>query len=127
MAEQYPFPLPEAIQKEADEVIDRLGPHPGSYLCYPPNSNPQCLNAFDNCLLKLSMTLTSLDLACEKLESQLGVEHNRELNLLGTVYEALEAELNRMEYLLKWGWLTWQYDPQIRSAFKPDSAAGDEA
>jgi len=32
MATNYPFPLPEAIQNKADEIVERLGLHPGGYL-----------------------------------------------------------------------------------------------
>jgi len=121
MATNYPFPLPEAIQNEADEVISHLGNHPGAYLMYPPNANPQCLNVFDSCLLELSIIHEAIEEAGSNLSELVEGECDKGESLFHAATKALEAELDRMEHLLDWGRLTWRYDPTIRKAFSGDS------
>lgn len=120
MAEDYPFPIPEAIQNKADDVIANLGRHVGAYFGRPPNSNPQCLNALNSCHLELSIILDAIVLAGDDLSGRVGPEREKETSLLLIVTRALETELDRMGELLKWGFLTWRYDPAIQRALSKE-------
>jgi len=121
MSRNYPFPLPEAIQNEVDDVVDRLGLHPGCYLSYPPNSAPQCLNALKVCHSELNIIFDAIEETASQVSQVAGREGDKESSVLHAVITAFETELDRMWQVLQWGYLTWQYDPAIQKAFSGDS------
>jgi hypothetical protein len=117
MSREYPFPLPEAIQKELDPIWDRLGCSPQCYLHGNPGEHhPQLLDAFVTHILQLSNIASALDLACAQVAGR-----NQATKLLFVILTALEAEVSRMNDILHWGGLTWKYDPAIRTAFNGDT------
>lgn len=121
MSEQYPFPLPEAIQEKLQGwTKERPIPPAWEKYGFDAHFNPAILAFYDNWLQRTKSRLKTIDLVFERTDD----DDDMKMELL-YLLDDLKAAFAELEELETWATVAWPYDPTIKAHFNGKGNGGN--
>jgi hypothetical protein len=105
MTQEYPFPVPEAIQNMLGEGIKRSLRHPDFKPYSAGPGEPHIFGALDSVTTALSCLVKTYD--------DLRFTPNLGSDMLWPHQLALESIIDHLDNIIRWGRQTWEHDPAV--------------